>query len=42
MRFAKLEIKIILALFLTRYDFSLVDSSNKPVEVLPKPYRDNL
>ena len=42
MRFAKLEVKIILALFLTRYEYTLVDGQGKTLVTLPEPYRDNL
>jgi sterol 14-demethylase len=42
MRFAKLEVKIILALFLTRFEYSLVDAKGEKLEKLPEPYRDNL
>ena len=42
MRFAKLEVKIILALFLTRYEYTLVDTQGRTVEKLPEPHRDNL
>ena len=42
MRFAKLEVKIIIAMFLTRYAYSLVDGQGKKLEKLPEPYRDNL
>jgi sterol 14-demethylase len=42
MRFAKLEVKIILALFLTRYEYSLVEAQGKELERLPEPFRENL
>ncbi|KAH8102335.1 cytochrome P450 [Phellopilus nigrolimitatus] len=42
MRFAKLEVKVILAQFLMKYDYSAVDAAGKPVDILPEPDRDNL
>lgn len=42
MRFAKLEIKAILALFLTRYEYELVDADGAAVTTLPAPERDNM
>ncbi len=42
MRFAKLEIKSILALFLSQYDYELVHKNGEKVTELPEPYRDNL
>ncbi|KAH8114660.1 cytochrome P450 [Phellopilus nigrolimitatus] len=42
MRFAKLEIKVILALFLLKYDYSAVDATGLSVNTLPEPDRDNL
>ena len=42
MRFAKLEIKAIIALFLMQYDYKLVDTSGNPVSKLPGPNRMDL
>lgn len=42
MRLAKLEFKIMMAMFLTRYDYTLVDRGGALIGVLPEPYRDNL
>lgn len=42
MRFAKLEIKSILALFLAQYDCELVHKNGEKVTELPEPYRNNL
>ncbi|KAH8115445.1 cytochrome P450 [Phellopilus nigrolimitatus] len=42
MRFAKLEVKVILAQFLMKYDYSAVDAAGKPVDTLPEPDRENL
>ena len=42
MRFAKLEVKLILSLFLMQYEYGIVDGNGKPMTVLPPPYRDNL
>ena len=42
MRFAKLEIKAIIALFLMQYDYKLVDASGNPVSKLPGPNRMDL
>ena len=42
MRFAKLEIKTILALFLTQYDYELVHDDGSKVTKIPEPYRENL
>lgn len=36
-RFAKLEIKIIVAMFLTHYDYRLVDGVGGSMEELPVP-----
>lgn len=42
MRFAKLEVKIILALFLTQFEYDVVDPAGRPMTKLPEPYRDNM
>jgi len=42
MRFAKIEVKVILALFLTRFEYELVDGAGKKMTTLPAPQRDNL
>ena len=42
MRFAKLEVKIILALFLTRYEYTLVDAQGVTLVSLPEPNKDDL
>ena len=42
MRMAKLEMKLILALFLTRYEFDLVDEDGKFPDSLPVPNRDDV
>lgn len=41
MRFAKLEIKIIIALLVVGFDFDLVNSSGKRV-AMPQPDRNDL
>ncbi|TDL20337.1 cytochrome P450 [Rickenella mellea] len=41
MRFAKLEVKTILALFLTRYEAEIVDESGSKVSELPSPDRNS-
>ena len=42
MRFAKLEVKVIITLFLMQYDYELVDKAGKAVTKLPEPDRTNL
>lgn len=42
MRFAKLEVKVIITLFLMQYEYELVDKVGKPVTKLPEPDRTNL
>jgi hypothetical protein len=42
MRFAKLEVKIIIALFLMRYEYSLVGENGKPMDKLPEPCREDM
>ncbi|KAF9546460.1 cytochrome P450 [Agrocybe pediades] len=42
MKVAKLEIKVIMALMLAGYDFSLVDKNEKPLKELPKPDRNDI
>jgi cytochrome P450 len=42
MKFAKLEIKMILALILSRYEYKLVDTSGKPPKQLPQPNRNDI
>lgn len=42
MKVAKLEVKMILALMLARYDYTLVDSAGKPCEHVPKPNRNDV
>jgi hypothetical protein len=37
MRIAKLEIKIMVALFLSAYDFDIVDAQGEPAKYLPSP-----
>ncbi|KZP14162.1 cytochrome P450 [Athelia psychrophila] len=39
---AKLEVKMILALMLTRYEYSVVDASGAPTTALPKPDRNDI
>ncbi|TDL20336.1 cytochrome P450 [Rickenella mellea] len=41
MRFAKLEVKTILALFLTRYEAEIVDKSGSKVTEVPSPERNS-
>ena len=41
MRFAKLEIKIILAMFLMQFDYDVVDSKGQVVTEDPKPNADD-
>ena len=42
MRFAKLEVKIILAMFLTQFEYDVVDELGNAITRLPEPHRDNL
>ncbi|KIM87727.1 hypothetical protein PILCRDRAFT_62967 [Piloderma croceum F 1598] len=42
MKVAKLEIKIIVALVLSRYEYKLVDASGDPSKELPKPNRNDI
>ena len=42
MRFAKLEVKVIITLFLMQYDYELVDKAGNAVTKLPEPDRTNL
>jgi len=42
MKLAKLEMKLILALFLTRYEFDLVDKDGKFPDPLPIPNRNDM
>ena len=42
MRMAKLEMKLIMALFLTRYEFDLVDKDGKFPDPLPIPDRNDM
>ena len=42
MRFAKLEIKAIVAMFLTGYDYDAVDKSGVKMSKLPVPNRSNV
>ena len=47
MRFAKLEVKAIIALILMRFDYTLENETGQPVgdeggAALPPPFRDNL
>jgi sterol 14-demethylase len=42
MKFAKLEIKMILALILSRYEYELVDVFGKPPKQLPQPNRNDI
>jgi hypothetical protein len=41
-RFAKLEVKVILAMLLARYDFELVDKHGGSVTKVPGPDRNNM
>jgi hypothetical protein len=41
MKVAKFEIKMILALFLSRYDYKLVDGTGQPPKQLPQPNRND-
>ena len=42
MRFAKLEIKWIAALFVTAFDYNVVNSANEILEKLPQPNRNTV
>ena len=42
MRFAKLEVKCIIAMFLTGYDYNVVDESGSVVTEMPVPDRNIL
>jgi hypothetical protein len=42
MRAAKLEIKLAIALFLSKFDYDLVDGSGKFPASLPQPDRNNI
>ena len=42
MKFAKLEIKMILVLMLVRYEYTLVDAAGKPPKQLPKSNRNDI
>jgi hypothetical protein len=42
MKVAKFEIKMILALVLSRYEYNLVDASGKPSKQLPQPDRNDI
>ncbi|KAF9522380.1 cytochrome P450 [Crepidotus variabilis] len=42
MRIAKLEIKLILAMLLLGYDYTLVDANGQPTDILPKPNRNDI
>lgn len=42
MKVAKLEVKLILALMLTRYEYSLVDEAGVPTMTLPVPDRNDI
>src|ERR1700676_104123 len=41
-KIAKLEIKMILALFLSRYEYKLVNASGKPQTQIPSPNRNDI
>lgn len=41
MRFAKLEVKLIVTMLLMQYDYKLIDSAGKPIDTLPGPDRNN-
>jgi hypothetical protein len=41
MKVAKFEIKMILALFLSRYNYKLVDGTGQPPKQLPQPNRND-
>ena len=42
MKAAKLEIKMIVALFLSRYEYKLVNASGNPLKQAPKPNRNDI
>lgn len=42
MRAAKLEIKVAIALFLSKFDYELVDASGKLLKSLPQPDRNDI
>lgn len=42
MRAAKLEIKVAIALFLSKFDYDLVDASGKFPKALPQPDRNDI
>lgn len=42
MRFAKLEVKVILSLVLLQYDYDVVDGAGNAVQKMPEPNRDNM
>jgi hypothetical protein len=42
MKVAKLEIKMITALFLSGYEYKLVDASGKPPKQFPQPNRNDM
>lgn len=42
MRFAKLEVKLILSLILTQYEYDVVNGAGNVVTKIPEPSRDNL
>ncbi|KAF9522381.1 cytochrome P450 [Crepidotus variabilis] len=42
MRIARLEIKLVLAMLLLGYDYTLVDGKGRPTNVLPKPNRNDI
>ncbi|KAJ7915469.1 hypothetical protein B0H13DRAFT_2454686 [Mycena leptocephala] len=39
---AKLEIKLAIALFLSKFDYDIVDASGKSLKCLPQPDRNNI
>jgi sterol 14-demethylase len=42
MKIAKFEMKMILALFLSRYEYTLVDVSGRPLKEMPKLNRNDI
>jgi hypothetical protein len=42
MKAAKLEIKMIVALFLSHYEYKLVNASGNPLKQAPKPNRNDI
>ena len=42
MRFAKLEVKVIVSLLLMQYDYDVVDQAGNEISKIPEPNRDNM